>query len=142
MRFLNLRVMVEIAVMLGLAAVLGMIKIYQAPWGGSVSLEMLPLFIVAYRWGLGAWTDRRPGLRFVESFPGWDAFHCSPDSIALGLPGCLCVSRPGRLVSRSLLARNDHRQSGSVSFPCGLWGHLFWCLCPGRAKRVGVFTGL
>jgi thiamine transporter len=56
MRFLNLRLMVEIAVMLGLAVVLGMIKIYQAPWGGSVSLEMLPLFIVAYRWGLG------PGL--------------------------------------------------------------------------------
>ena len=52
LRFFNLRMMVEIALMIGLAVVLGMIKIYQAPWGGSISLEMLPLIIVAYRHGL------------------------------------------------------------------------------------------
>ena len=39
--------------MLAIAQVLGYIKIYQMPSGGSVTLNMLPILIFALRWGLG-----------------------------------------------------------------------------------------
>jgi thiamine transporter len=46
--------MVEIALTIALAAVLSMITIWRMPQGGSVSLGMLPLFVLAFRRGLGA----------------------------------------------------------------------------------------
>ena len=36
------RVMVEIAVAAALALILGMLRIYRMPYGGSVTLEMVP----------------------------------------------------------------------------------------------------
>lgn len=42
----------EAGVALAMAWVLGTYgKLWQMPYGGSVSLEMLPLFFFAYRWG-------------------------------------------------------------------------------------------
>lgn len=51
-----LRMVCEGAVMVGLAQILGMIKLWRMPWGGSVSLVMLPILLFACRWGVG------PGL--------------------------------------------------------------------------------
>ena len=48
---LSLRTMVEIGVMVAVAMVLNFVKLYEMPQGGSVSLEMLPIFIIALRWG-------------------------------------------------------------------------------------------
>ena len=48
------RVLVEIALSVALAAVLAMITVWRMPQGGSVSLNMLPLFIIALRRGPGA----------------------------------------------------------------------------------------
>ena len=48
------RVMVEIAVAAALALILGMLRIYRMPYGGSVTLEMVPLFVVSLRHGVGA----------------------------------------------------------------------------------------
>ncbi|MCF6137061.1 energy-coupled thiamine transporter ThiT [Pseudalkalibacillus berkeleyi] len=47
--------MAEVAIMAALGIILGFIKI-GGPWafGGSVSLEMVPIFIMAFRRGLGA----------------------------------------------------------------------------------------
>lgn len=46
------RVLVECAVMVALATVLSMIKVYQAPLGGSVTLfSMAPLIVAAFRHG-------------------------------------------------------------------------------------------
>lgn len=45
------RTITEIGLALALAAVLNFVKIFEAPQGGSVSLEMLPLFFVALRRG-------------------------------------------------------------------------------------------
>jgi thiamine transporter len=42
----------ELGVALALATVLNFIKLYELPQGGSVSLEMLPIFFIALRWGL------------------------------------------------------------------------------------------
>ena len=43
----------EIGVAVALSVILGMIRIYRMPQGGSVSLEMLPIFYVALRSGGG-----------------------------------------------------------------------------------------
>ncbi|HHY36204.1 MAG TPA: energy-coupled thiamine transporter ThiT [Firmicutes bacterium] len=47
----SLRTMAEIGVMVAVALVLNFFRLFQMPQGGSVSLEMLPIFIVALRWG-------------------------------------------------------------------------------------------
>lgn len=53
----SVKMLVEAGVMIALAIVLDRIKIYEAPQGGSVTAgSMIPIFIFAFRWGLG------PGL--------------------------------------------------------------------------------
>ena len=56
------RMLAEAGVMIALALVLGMIKPYEFPNGGSISLEMLPLFLFCVRWGVG------PGLVTCTAF--------------------------------------------------------------------------
>ena len=46
----------EGAILLALAQVLGYLKFWRMPWGGSVTLCMVPVLLYAVRWGLG------PGL--------------------------------------------------------------------------------
>ena len=53
---LTVRCLVEGAIMVALAQVLSMIKLWEMPWGGSICLAMLPIFLYACRWGL------KPGL--------------------------------------------------------------------------------
>ncbi|MDD6159901.1 MAG: energy-coupled thiamine transporter ThiT [Oscillospiraceae bacterium] len=48
-----IRALVEGAIFVALAEILGYIKIWHMPEGGSVSLMMLPLVVYALRWGLG-----------------------------------------------------------------------------------------
>ncbi len=56
MRNKNLSILVEGAMMIALATVLSYIKVWESPYGGSVTLEMLPLVIIGLRrgpkWGL------------------------------------------------------------------------------------------
>lgn len=53
---LTLRCLTEGAVFVALAQVLSYIKLFELPQGGSITLEMLPIFIFCARWGFG------PGL--------------------------------------------------------------------------------
>ena len=46
------RCMTEGAVMIVAAQILSMIKLWEMPWGGSVCLSMLPIFLYACRWGV------------------------------------------------------------------------------------------
>lgn len=48
------RMLCEGAIMVVIAQILGYIKIWQMPWGGSICLSMLPIFLYACRWGLGS----------------------------------------------------------------------------------------
>ena len=50
---LTVRALVEGALMVALAEVLGYIKFWHMPEGGSVSLMALPIVFFALRWGLG-----------------------------------------------------------------------------------------
>jgi len=50
---LALRALCEGAIMVALAQILGYIKLYELPQGGSVNLAMLPIFLYCSRWGFG-----------------------------------------------------------------------------------------
>ena len=47
-----LRALCEGAVMVALAQILGYLKLYELPQGGSITLSMLPIFFFSVRWGL------------------------------------------------------------------------------------------
>lgn len=49
---LALRALIEGAIFVALAEILGYIKLWHMPEGGSVSLMMLPIVIYALRWGV------------------------------------------------------------------------------------------
>lgn len=52
MRDERVRTMVEIALAVALAAVLHFVRLWQMPAGGNVSLEILPILVIALRRGL------------------------------------------------------------------------------------------
>lgn len=49
----KLRAILEGALFVALAQVLGYLKLFELPNGGSVTLSMLPIFIYCVRWGFG-----------------------------------------------------------------------------------------
>jgi len=49
---LKVRMLCEGAIMVVLAQILGYIKLWEMPWGGSICLVMLPIFLFSCRWGL------------------------------------------------------------------------------------------
>ena len=53
---LTLRALTEGAIMVAAAQVLSYLKLWEMPWGGSITLAMIPILLYAVRWGLG------PGL--------------------------------------------------------------------------------
>lgn len=53
MRDNRITILVEIGLTLALAAVLNTVKVFEMPQGGTVSLVMLPLFVLAVRRGAG-----------------------------------------------------------------------------------------
>lgn len=59
-RSLTLRALCEGAIFVALAQILGYLKFFELPQGGSIVVSMLPIFIYCCRWGFG------PGM--VASF--------------------------------------------------------------------------
>ncbi len=53
---LTLRALTEGAILIAAAQVLSYLKLWRMPWGGSITLAMVPIILYAVRWGLG------PGL--------------------------------------------------------------------------------
>lgn len=51
MRNKNLLVMAETSLLVAAALLLSFVVLFRAPYGGSISLEMLPIFILAFRRG-------------------------------------------------------------------------------------------
>ena len=62
--FRDTRVLTEAAIAVALAFVLGLIKLFQMPFGGSISLEMIPLILLALRqgWQVGVVAGMAYGL--------------------------------------------------------------------------------
>ncbi|RKD34255.1 energy-coupled thiamine transporter ThiT [Thermohalobacter berrensis] len=52
-KMINTKLIAEGGVMIGLATLLSLIKVYEAPFGGSVTAgSMIPIMIFAARWGM------------------------------------------------------------------------------------------
>ena len=49
---MGIRALCEGAIMVALSLILGLFKVFELPQGGSISLEMLPLFLYCVRWGM------------------------------------------------------------------------------------------
>ena len=69
------RMLTEGAILIALALILGLLKLYEFPNGGAVSLEMLPLFLFCVRWGVGKGLLACLAFSvlqiFVQSAVGW-----------------------------------------------------------------------
>jgi len=60
------QIFVEIALCIALAAVLNAVRIFQMPYGGTVSLVMLPLIVIALRRGVLAGMIAGAGYGLIE----------------------------------------------------------------------------
>ena len=49
----RIRTVCEGALLIALAEILSFLPLYKMPWGGSVDLAMLPIFVFCARWGFG-----------------------------------------------------------------------------------------
>ena len=91
---LRVRALTEGAVLVALAQILSFLKLYEFPQGGSITLEMLPIFFYCIRWGFA------PGmvasvafsiLQFIFSSHAWSWQSIFGDYLiafsALGLCG-------------------------------------------------------
>jgi len=47
------RMLAEGGLLVVIAQVLSYVKFWEMPWGGSITVAMLPIFLFAVRWGLG-----------------------------------------------------------------------------------------
>ena len=45
------RKLTEMAIAVALAAVCGLIKVWEMPMGGSISLQMIPILFISFRHG-------------------------------------------------------------------------------------------
>jgi thiamine transporter len=81
----GVQAMAEIGVAIALAAVLGQVRLFVMPQGGSVSLELLPIIFIAVRRGVvpGLITGLLYGLLQIY-LPGFFYFH--PAQVVLDYP--------------------------------------------------------
>lgn len=81
---LSTRTMVEIGVTAALAFVLSLLRLYRMPQGGSITLEMIPLFYLAFRTGTwpAVWAGTILGLLNLVS----DAYVIHPVQLLLDYP--------------------------------------------------------
>ena len=48
-----IRKLCEGALMIAMAEILSFLPLYKMPWGGSIDLAMLPIFLFCFKWGFG-----------------------------------------------------------------------------------------
>lgn len=53
-RNLTTRMLTEGALLMAIAQILSFVKFYELPFGGSITLAMLPILLYSVRWGLGS----------------------------------------------------------------------------------------
>ncbi len=124
--FKDTRVLAEAALTIALAFVLGLIKVFEMPFGGSISLEMIPLILLALRQGpaVGMVTGAAYGMLnlAVEPFvvhPVQVIFDYPLAFGALGLAGFFRPTVRGAVLGATVavLARfGAHFVSGVVFF--------------------------
>ena len=79
------RILVEGAMLIAMAMILSMIKFYELPQGGSITLEMLPLVVMGYRHGTkwGCFTGLVHGL--IQMILGFsNVLYCQTAAAMIG----------------------------------------------------------
>lgn len=124
--FKDTRVLAEAALAIALAFVLGLITVFRMPLGGSISLEMVPLILLALRqgWKVGALAGAAYGLinlavSPVILHPVQVLFDYPLPFAALGLAGLFSPAVRGAIIGTvvAVLARfAAHFVSGVVFF--------------------------
>lgn len=51
-KYFSIQMIVEAGLSIALAYILSLFKVYEMPYGGSITLSMLPLMIFSIRWGM------------------------------------------------------------------------------------------
>ena len=92
---LRLRALCEGAIFIALAQVLSYLKLYELPQGGSITIEMLPIFLYCARWGFG------PGMLASFAYSILQALLSSTRSV---LPARARSSRAAFSTARSWAA--------------------------------------
>lgn len=84
------RILVECAVMLALSTALSMVKVYEAPLGGSVTLfSMVPIIMASLRWGSGWGVFTAFAHSVIQLILGLGSVAYVPD--VLGIIGCVML---------------------------------------------------
>ncbi len=134
-----LAVVAEGGVMLALGLALGQVRLFQLPSGGSISLGVLPVMVLAGRrgWRVGVGVGALLGLASAALKPvvvhpvqfGLDYLLAYA---SLGLAGILAWTTPGRAAAATLLASLArlacHVVAGAVWFagPALSWHGALW----------------
>ena len=94
--YLLVRMLCEGGLMIALALVLGLLKVFELPQGGSISLEMLPLLFFCVRWGMGGGFIACFAFGVLQVFiQGAVSWAGSPSCWIMCWPSVLWASRPG-----------------------------------------------
>lgn len=89
MRNQKVQIMVETAVLVGASLLLSELRLFRAPQGGSVSLEMLPIFLLALRRGGAAGMLGGALLGLLQIILG--GYYVHPLQIVLDYPASFLV---------------------------------------------------
>ncbi|WP_350344889.1 energy-coupled thiamine transporter ThiT [Proteinivorax tanatarense] len=139
MRNEKTKILVEAGVMLALAIILSYLRLGRMPQGGSVSLQMLPIFIIALRWGVvpGVLTGAAFGLMQILLGEAWiatplQAFIDYP--LAFGVVGIAGFFRNKKVVGIAL--------GGMLRFLCHFFaGVVFFAEYAGE-QNVYIYSGV
>ena len=82
---LTLRCLCEAAIMIALAQILGYLKLYELPQGGSITLSMLPIFLFSYAYGVGPGMLVGAAYGFVQFLQG-GLYFVHPIELLLDYP--------------------------------------------------------
>ena len=71
----RIRALCEGAILIALAQILSFLKVYEFPQGGSVTLEMLPVFFYCLRWGFAPGMIASVAYGILQLIFGFYAWH-------------------------------------------------------------------
>ncbi|MFW5982165.1 MAG: energy-coupled thiamine transporter ThiT [Halanaerobiaceae bacterium] len=112
MRDKKVRMMTEIGLAVALSVILNFVTLFKMPQGGSVNLEMLPVLIVAIRWGgiPGMLTGLVYGLVQLALNP----FVVHPAQFLLDYPLAYMLLGIAGFIPVKLKSKNKYAVYGSV----------------------------
>lgn len=130
---LKIRVLAEVSMAVAMALVLSQLRLFQMPAGGSVSLGMVPLLVVALRWGGLAGLLAGVVFGALRLFLGASVFHPAQFILdypvaygMMGLAGVLSENRVLGIITAGAGRLLMHVLSGVIFFSGALTGIAAW----------------